>query len=110
MIEKLLLDYLNDKMTEPCYTERNGQKGKFYVIEKVGGGIDDHIKRSSFAIQSNADSMYDAALMNESVKAIMEGFIALPEISKCKLDTDYNFTDTSTKKYRYQAVFDIVHY
>lgn len=110
MIEKIVLDYLNGKMDEPCYTERNGQKGKFYIIEKVGGGKSNHINRSSFAVQSYADSMYEAALMNEAVKDAMEGIIALPEISSCKLDSDYNFTDTATKKYRYQAVFDMVHY
>ena len=28
-------------------------------------------------------------------------------IFKSSLNSDYNFTDTSTKKYRYQAVYDI---
>ena len=57
-----------------------------------------------------ADSMYAAAKLNEEVKAIMKGIIELPEVSSCRLDSDYNFTDTATKKYRYQAVFDLVHY
>ena len=26
------------------------------------------------------------------------------------LNTDYNFTDTAQRRYRYQAVFDIIHY
>lgn len=110
MIEKTVLDYLTSKMTEPIYTERNGQKGKFYIIEKVGGGETNHIKRASIVVQSLADSMYDAALMNESVKEVMKDIVALPEVSSCKLDSDYNFTDTTTKKYRYQAVFDLIHY
>lgn len=110
MIEKTVLDYINEKANNPCYTERNGQKGKFYVIEKVGGGETDHIKNSRIAVQSYADSMYDAASMNETVKGIMLGITELNSVSKCKLNSDYNFTDTSTKKYRYQAVFDLVHY
>ena len=110
MIEKIVLDYLNDMMSVSVYTERREQKGKFVIIEKVGGGQTDHIKRASIAIQSYADSMYDAAELNEQVKDAMEGIVALSKVSSCKLDTDYNYTDTSTKKYRYQAVFDLVHY
>lgn len=40
----------------------------------------------------------------------MENIIALPEIAKCQLETDYNFTDTAKKRYRYQAQFSIIYY
>lgn len=110
MIEKIVLDYLSDVMSVEVYTEKRGQQGKYIIIEKVGGGKTDHIKRASLAIQSYADSMYEAAELNDKVKDAMDGIIALPSISSCKLDTDYNFTDTTSKKYRYQAVFDLVHY
>ena len=33
-----------------------------------------------------------------------------PEVASCRLNSDYNFTDTTKKQYRYQAVFDIVYY
>ena len=36
--------------------------------------------------------------------------IALRELSGVRLNTDYNFTDTATKQYRYQAVFVIYWY
>ena len=36
--------------------------------------------------------------------------IALEQIVSVSLNSDYNYTDTTTKEYRYQAVFDIVHY
>ena len=110
MIEKIVLDYLSANSNIPCYTERNGQKGKYYVIEKVGGGETNPITRASIASQSLADSMYEAAELNEAVKELMKGITALKEVSSCRLDSDYNFTDTATKKYRYQAVFDLVHY
>lgn len=110
MIEKIVLDYLSENLTVQIYAEKRGQNGKYVIIEKVGGGETDHIKRASIAVQSYADSMYDAAELNEEVKRVMKGIIALPEVSSCKLDTDYNYTDTSSKKYRYQAVFDLVHY
>ena len=35
---------------------------------------------------------------------------ALPEIGAVHLNSDYNFTDTAAKRYRYQAVFDVTYY
>ena len=46
----------------------------------------------------------------EEVKNAMENIITLDSISRCSLEGDYNYTDTRTKQYRYQAVFDISHY
>ena len=40
----------------------------------------------------------------------MDGITEKPEIAACRLNSDYNFTDTAKKKYRYQAVFDLVYY
>lgn len=110
MIERTVLDYISANLIHPCYTERNGQKGEYYVIEKVGGGESNHIKRASIAVQSYADSMFRAAELNEAVKELMRGIVSLSEVSSCRLDSDYNFTDTATKKYRYQAVFDLIYY
>ena len=30
-------------------------------------------------------------------------------VFRCELNGDYNFTDTETKRYRYQAVFDLTY-
>ncbi|KZK42749.1 Phage-associated protein [Lactococcus cremoris] len=54
--------------------------------------------------------MYEAAKLNEKLKEVVEQLIELNEISNVSLNSDYNFTDTETKEYRYQAVFDINHY
>lgn len=62
------------------------------------------------AIQSYADSMYEAAELNERVKTVMADAVALDDITKVDLNSDYNYTDTANKRYRYQAVFDITHY
>ena len=61
-------------------------------------------------VQSFSTSLYGAATLNERVKAAMEKIIELDDISKCELNSDYNYTDTNRKKYRYQAVFDIVYF
>lgn len=54
--------------------------------------------------------MYLAAELNEKVKSAMDEIVELDEVTRCELNSDYNYTDTSRKKYRYQAVFDITHY
>ena len=46
---------------------------------------------------------------NEEVKKAMDNIINYTDISKSKLDTDYNYTDTTKKKYRYQAVYEVVY-
>ena len=83
---------------------------KTYVrIEKTGSSEEEYIETATFALQSYADSMYEAALLNREVINKMKKMITLDEIFKVKLNSDYNFTDPSTKKYRYQCIFDITY-
>ena len=62
---------------------------------------------ATFFIQSYSSSKYKASLLNEKVKDAMYDLIELDEITSLHLNSDYDYTDTTTKKYRYQAVFDI---
>ena len=112
MIEEILYNYLGDSLSAPVYLEiPKDYPSTFFVIEKTGGAWVNHIKSATVAIKSYAQSMYDAAEMNEELKAVMlNDILELPEIASVKLNSDYNFTDTTTKQYRYQAVFDIKHY
>lgn len=113
MIEEIIYTYLNSQQPSAVvYTEIPKERpSKFFVIEKTGGGTSNHINSSTIAVQSYAPSLYEAASMNEEIKALMlEGLITQSEIASVRLNSDYNFTDTTTKTYRYQAVFDIVHY
>ena len=80
------------------------------LFEKTGSGRNNRLNSSTFAFQSYAESMYQAALLNEEVKSAVDDLITLDEIGRVSLNSDYNFTDTTTKEYRYQAVYDITHY
>jgi hypothetical protein len=40
----------------------------------------------------------------------MEAMIERNDISRVGLNSDYNYTDTAMKQYRYQAVFVVVYY
>ena len=62
------------------------------------------------AVKSYAESIYEAARLNEEVKTAMLNMADLNDICKVSLNSDYNYTDTEQKKYRYQAVFDIIYY
>lgn len=109
MIEKVILDFLNLELEVNAYMEvPERQDEEFVTIEKTGSGERDYVESATIAIQSYADTLYRAAALNEEVKKAMQKAIELEQISKCKINSDYNYTDTSTKKHRYQAVYDIV--
>jgi hypothetical protein len=113
MIEKTVKDYLADALDVPVWMEKPKTEElpeEYVLLEKTGSSEGNCIYRATLAIQSYAGSMYDAASLNEAVKTVMKGLVAMPEVGKVKLNTDYNFTDTKTKEYRYQAVYDLVHY
>ena len=113
MIEKIILDYLSVRLPCPVCMEipEGGATPPFVVIEKTGGGvIDNCVWTATLALQSYGSTLYDAAQLNETVKGVMAAAVALPEIARARLNSDYNYTDTTKREYRYQAVFDIIHY
>lgn len=110
MIEKIVLDYLSEKLNKPVYMETPSNPPTSYVLlEKTGSSRENHIDRATFAIQSYDESLYKTALLNDAVKRAMDDIIELDNISKSSLNSDYNYTDTTNKKYRYQAVYDLIY-
>ena len=108
MIEKIVIDYLKKNLDVPVYAEHQREEPEsFVLVERVGGARNNLINRASFAVQSYAETMLMAAELNEKVKSAMYEIVKLDEIGSSKLDSDYNYTDTETKQYRYQAIFDI---
>lgn len=111
MIEIVIKEFLDGHLSVPSFLERSEKPPEKYVLfEKTSGGSNNYLPSATFAFQSYAPSLYEAAALNEKLKAAVESMITLDSISKIKLNSDYNFTDTETKEYRYQAVFDINHY
>lgn len=109
MIEKTVLDYLNNELSVPVYMEKPADPPAEYVlIEKTGGGMENCIFTATLAVQSIAASLYRAALLNDTVIDAMLSIWKYQDISRSHLNSNYNFTDTRTKEYRYQAVFDLV--
>lgn len=111
MIEKTILNYLTSVLTCPVYMEEPATKpAKFVLIQKTGGRMTNMISFSTVAIQSYDQSLYAASCLNEEVKQKMLEIVKEPDVAGIRLNSDYNFTDSQTKRYRYQAVFEITHY
>lgn len=110
MIEAKLIEYLKEETKIPAYAERPKNPPKeFIIIEKLGGAYRNGIDSGSFAFQSHAATMLRAAEINALVKDAARRLPQHTDISAVRLSSDYNFTDTSMKEYRYQAVFDITY-
>ena len=115
MIERILFDFLTEKMSVPVFMEiPKDPKTEMIVLEKIGSRLQNHISSSTFAVQSYGASLYEAAELNDLVKKTIldgvDGIITLNEVIGVELNSDYNFTDTTSKRYRYQAVIVINHY
>lgn len=110
MIAKTLLDYLDSVLNVPVVMEAPEQTTGYVLIDQTGSSRTNHIISTTFAIQSYGSSLYNAMLLNDEVKDAMVGFAELDEITRVELETDYNFTNTATKQYRWQAVYQITHY
>ena len=81
---------------------------KYILLEKTGSHETDRIYSASFAIQSiSKNSLFEAATINSLVIEAMDSMRDIANVYSAHLNSDYNFTDTDTKEYRYQAVYEI---
>lgn len=110
MIEKVVLDYLKEVMDVGVYLDRiSGITKPFVLFERTGSNVINHTTTALFAFQSYADSMFKAAELNEKLKKALDDMPNHTNISKAKLNSDYNFTNTQTNEYRYQAIYEITY-
>lgn len=115
MIEKTILDYLTDTLDVPVLMELPEIPSADFpafpegmvIIERVGGTVENRLNRASIALQSYGLTLYDAATLDEEVRAAMDEITAHTDISGAHLASNYNFTDTRTGRYRYQCVYEI---
>lgn len=116
MIEFRLIEYLIqqgiDRIGSRVYAETpEDPPSEYILIEKTGSRIQNGIHMATFAIQSissdRQNGLRTVMLINEDVKERMSHFAEEPDIYSCKLISDHNFTNTTTKQHRYQAVYNI---
>ena len=124
MIIPELITFLLDKTSavKNVFAERPSIiPSEYILVEQTGSMRDNFITTSTITIQCMSDSMQggsllQAMILNDEVKDALlgdstsYGLVEEPEIISIELNSDYNFTDTETSEYRYQAVYVITHY
>lgn len=117
MIEEILYEYLKEALAPTAvYLAVPTPPAETYVfLDKTGSGRRNRLDSATFAFQSVAPTLEEAAELNEAVKELLDDSVSLPEIVRARLNSDYNFTDQEQasqrrKEYRYQAVYDFVYY
>lgn len=110
MIEEIIINYLS-KIFDHVYMEVPEEPPEEYIlVEKAGSSRENFLDSAVIAVQSYSSSLYKASLLNESVKRAMDDMVIIDKVTKSKLNSDYNFTDTIKKKYRYQAVYEVCYF
>lgn len=115
MIEEIVLSFLREKLggLDPpldAFMEKEQDPPEEYVlIEKTGSRRENEILFATFAVQAYAGSMHRAAELNQLIIGWMDDLPDERDVFFCDLNSDYNFTDVTTREYRYQAVFEIVY-
>jgi len=111
MIEPTIIAYLSERLDVPVYgMVPSNPPATMVTVEKTGSRRTNLIDAATLAIQSWAPSIEKAAQLNDQVKAAMADSVNLDAVSSCDLNADYNYTDNTRKRPRYQALFDIVYY
>ncbi|MBP5774591.1 MAG: hypothetical protein J6W36_02735 [Clostridiales bacterium] len=109
-IEEIVCNYLTLKLGVVAMPQKPKRPFTNKVFVERTGGTGRFIKETTIAVQSYGEAMYEAATLNDRVIEAMNDATEVTEITNVELNSNYNFTDTTTKEYRYQAVFDIKHY
>ncbi len=110
MIEPVIKKHLEKCLDVDVFLEfEDTMPDGFVLFEKTGGALKNGVHRATFAFQSYGKTLYAAAELNDAVKNAVLDLVTDDHIGGVRLNSDYNFTDLSMKRYRYQAVFDITY-
>ena len=109
MIEITVRDYLLTKLTVPVYAELPPDPPDLCVTLEQTGGADagGHLYEATVAVRSYGPGRAQAMRLNDGVIRAMRGLDEVENVSRCSLMASYNNTNPTTKKHRYQAVFNI---
>lgn len=111
MIELTVLRFLMQRLPHPVFMETPpAPPARYYILRKADSARENYIDSAMFTVMSYAESLLEAAKMNELAKTAMDDLTELDEVSASSRGGDYPFPDTTTKKHRYQTVHNITHY
>lgn len=112
-IEQLVQRTLAKETGYPAFLEEPPapRPPRYYLAARLGRGGENHISRARLALQSYAPSLAGAMALNRAAYDVMKtALLGDPAVSRVSLVSDYDFTDTATKRYRWQAIYEITYY
>ena len=112
-IEQLVRTTLEGITHYPAYLEEPPapRPERYYRTARLGRSGENHISRARLAVQSYAPSLAGAMALNREAYNVMNDLLlGDPAVSRVSLVSDYDFTDTATKRYRWQAIYEITYY
>lgn len=112
MIEATIRKYLEDNLDNiPVLMEfpKNPPK-KFIVMQLADGGKVNHIDAATFFLTVYANSLYEAAEVNEDVIDLLNDAISIPGITKSMLGQNQSGTDSANHLYTYNLTFNFYYY
>lgn len=111
MIELIVKEFAEQNLTVPVFMEfPPDPPERFVVLKKGDSGRVNLIDSAMLVADSYAESLLEAAKLNEQVKTVLDDLIRLDAVSSSRRGGDYPAFDTKNKRYRYQAVQNITHY
>lgn len=108
MIEEIVINYLLERGFE-VYAEVPVNPSRLYVvIQRTSGSYTDQLRHIGLYTESRCrDSKLEAARLHEAVIEAMRDIRNHTELFRCELNADYDAALTSSKEYRFQALWDI---
>ena len=110
MIEEIIIHYLGHEQALPVYAELPGDPPDEYILlQRTGGAEENLIREATVAVQTvTTESRFRAAQLAEALRTTMLGIVSRREIFHCSVNAGpYDFTDSTTKAYRYQTVYTL---
>ncbi len=108
MIEQTVIEYLGGAISAPVSgVKPEGPPKRYVTVEKTGSSEENGLLTATLAVQCYGATLYEAAGLCQTVKSAMRGLVTIDNVFRCHCQTDYNFTSTTTKEPRYQAVFQV---
>lgn len=114
MIETIVKDYLDNYFSSlglavPVYLETpKTLPDKFIIFQRVDIGRENHIDEYTLEFRSYAESKYEAASLDETLREAMDDMHNTTDIT-CHLGGGNDDQDTTLKKYRYRCYYNLYH-
>ena len=108
IIETIVLDYLTHNLSVPAVTEiPSGDFTECVAFHVTDRDKQNHLEMATLEFECFAESKYNAAVLDEELRRVMEEIIELNEISASKFGGGNDDFDTTLKRYRYRSFFNL---